>query len=445
MYRPPKCAVTSAGNAKTTRCKIAQSSSVPAVLSFKHRCLLVDVSETASVAPAVHSPASSMDCLVAVPSCCDRNGLPSAAALQALAAHMPPACVVGSPALRSSMFLPRLHSIPETDAEHSSLADVLDDDVAFAAAAAASACKPGSTLISTLSAQLQASDSSSRAEDCMVCSSEHATCSSQHGPCSCCSSQEAACSTPDASTTAADNAAAQDVILPAVVADTWAISIRHFTDCVPITADSVCGSGTCHTRSARCSAETGAAQPAATAGSSPRQQQQQRMQANCQAGASSAPRSSSSSSSLMPAAEDDSSAYSAPLSGSLSLSDMDALEWQPWDRVAKWLELHPEAAAAAAGGSVTSAKERPSSNRSGRGVPQQPLSATEVPSSSLLQQQQEQLDAQQQQEDEPLFDAPDWWQESVKARLEEQREAFQSSWWCRLKISMGLAAQRASA
>jgi hypothetical protein len=44
-----------------------------------------------------------------------------------------------------------------------------------------------------------------------------------------------------------------------------------------------------------------------------------------------------------------------------------------------------------------------------------------------------------------LFDAPDWWQESVKARLEEQREAFHSSWWYRLKISMGLAAQRASA
>lgn len=386
--------------------------------------------------------------------------MPSAAVMQALAAHMPSACAVGSPMARNTLYLPRLCSIPETEAELCCSAAAGGDDVACAAAAATSINgnkqEPSllTSLSAALSAQLQASESSSRAEHehCVACSSEHATCSSQHSPCSCCSSQDAACSTPKHIPTSAADGSAGELLLPAVVASTWADSIRHFTDCVPITADSVCSTSTGQARSARCSAESGmATQPAATASSSQqRQQQQQKGQAYCQAAAaSSTPRSSSSHSSALPAAEDDGGLnYSPPLAGSLSLGEMDALEWQPWDRVAKWLELHSEAEAeAAAGGSAAvPAKDQPSSSdRSGRDVAAGGESLEPAQAAAVSQSEQQQQQQQGVEQEEPLFDAPDWWQESVKARLEEQREAFQSSWWCRLKISLGLAAQRATA
>lgn len=145
---------------------------------------------------------------------------------------------------------------------------------------------------------------------------------------------------------------------------------------------------------------------------------------------------------------------SLTLSGPLSLSEMDALEWQPWDRVVKWLELHNSnseavegagsCAAAAATGEQGACSSSSRGAQSAGGADARPSSSSSSPrrDQSLGSAQPQQ---QGQEEDEALFDAPEWWQESVKARLEEQREAFQSSWWCRLKISMGLAAQRAAA
>lgn len=378
-----------------------------------------------------------MDCLVAVPVGWDSRGflsghMPSAAAMQALAAHMPAACAVGSPTMRGTMFLPRLCSIPETEAE----CDV-------AGAATASKLQETSCVRSAEACRQASVDSSSTAEP------QGHDCSSS--PCSCCSSHEATTSAVGALLEGDDAAATATADLPAVVASTWAISIRHFTDCVPISADSVCSNSTCH-----------ATQPAAAADSSAsarQQQQQPRQAAGQQQGCSSTPRTSSSSS-LSPAAEDDGGGqdYSPPLSGSLSLSDMDALEWQPWDRVAKWLELNAGATGAAAAATPAApaapAKERPSSSSrsvkdaasphpgltaSSAGAPASSHSRPEQPGS-----QQEQEQQQGGGEQEALFDAPDWWQESVKARLEEQREAFHSSWFARLKISLGLAAQRAS-
>lgn len=382
-----------------------------------------------------------MDCLVAVPVGWDSRGplsghMPSAAAMQALAAHMPAACAVGSPSMRGTMFLPRLCSIPETEAESAAPASKL----------------PETSCVQSVDACRQASvDSSSTAEP-----QGHQDCSSS--PCSCCSSSHEA-TTSAAGVLQEDDcaaAAATTADLPAVVASTWAISIRHFTDCVPISADSVCSNSTCHATT----------QPAAAASSaSARQQQQLRQAAGQQQGCSSAPRTTSTSSSLSLAAEDDGGgqAYSPPLSGSLSLSDMDALEWQPWDRVAKWLELNAGAtgaapaapAAPAKSAPAALAKERPSSSSS-RSVrdaasPHPGHTASSAGAAASSHSRPEQPGGQQEQEQqqgggeqEALFDAPDWWQESVKARLEEQREAFHSSWFARLKISVGLAAQRAS-
>lgn len=386
-----------------------------------------------------------MDCLVAVPVGWDsRSGplsghMPSAAAMQALAAHMPAACAVGSPTMRGTMFLPRLCSIPETEAEC---------DVASGAAATAGKLQETSCVRSAEACRQASVDSSSTTEQ-----PQGQDCSSS--PCSCCSSHEATTSAEVGALLEGDDAATAD--LPAVVASTWAISIRHFTDCVPISTDSVCSNSTCH-----------ATQPAAAASSASARQQQQQQPRQAtgqqQQGCSSAPRTSSSSSSLSPAAEDDGGGqdYSLPLSGSLSLSDMDALEWQPWDRVAKWLELNGGATGAAAAAATPAAapaapaKERPSSSSrsvrdaasphpghtaSSAGAAASSHSRPEQPGS---QEEQEQEQQQGGGEQEALFDAPDWWQESVKARLEEQREAFHSSWFARLKISLGLAAQRAS-
>lgn len=385
-----------------------------------------------------------MDCLVAVPVGWDSRGppsghMPSAAAMQALAAHMPVACTVGSPTMRGTMYLPRLCSIPETEAEcdlQAGAASVSNKLQETSCVQSAEACRQASVESSSSAAEPQG----------------HNDCSSS--PCSCCSSHEASPSAPAAAASSlleADDSTAAPADLPAVVASTWAISIRHFTDCVPISADSVCSNSTCH-----------APQPAAANSGSARHHQQPLQAAGQQQqGCSSAPRTSSSSS-LSPAAEDDDNAhdYSPPLSGSLSLSDMDALEWQPWDRVAKWLELNAAAtgAAAAAAAAAASAKERPSSSsRSVRDAssPRPRHTASSAGAAASSHSRREQLDSQQEQEQqqeqqeeggdqEALFDAPGWWQESVKARLEEQREAFRSSWFARLKISLGLAAQRAS-
>lgn len=45
---------------------------------------------------------------------------------------------------------------------------------------------------------------------------------------------------------------------------------------------------------------------------------------------------------------------------------------------------------------------------------------------------------------EPVFDAPAWWQEAVLQRLEQQRQAFQGSWWSRARVLASLAATRAA-
>lgn len=291
--------------------------------------------------------------------------------------------------------------------------------------------------------------------------------------------QERSCSSccqdcPSTSAAAADSTAAPQDVTPAVVASTWAISIRHFTDCVPMPADSVCSSsGPSGQPSGDISSSCPGSPPVRPAGGtvsccSSGQRELRTVQANCPAGpqqqqpgacSCSAPHSSSSSSSMLPAAEDDGGALgseaSLTLSGPLSLSEMDALEWQPWDRVVKWLELHNSnseavedagcsCAAAAATGEQGACSSSSRGAQSAGGADARPSSSSSSPrrDQSLGSAQPQQ---QGQEEDEALFDAPEWWQESVKARLEEQREAFQSSWWCRLKISMGLAAQRAAA
>jgi hypothetical protein len=370
-----------------------------------------------------------MDCLVAMPVC-----TPSPAALQAYAqqcqATMPAAYVVGSPVLRSSMFLPRLCSIPEVDG----------GDDAVAGPGPLSDCQQHNA---AAPAQGQISSSSC----CQECLSTSAA--------------------------AADSTAAPQDVSPAVVASTWAISIRHFTDCVPMPADSVCSSsGPSGQPSGDISSSCPGSPPVRPAGGtvsccSSGQRELRTVQANCQAGpqqqqpgacSCSAPHSSSSSSSLLPAAEDEGGALgseaSLTLSGPLSLSKMDALEWQPWDRVVKWLELHNSHSEAVEGAVCSCAaaavtREQGACSTSSRGG-QSAGSADARPSSSSSSPRRDQSSwsaqpQQGQEEEEALFDAPEWWQESVKARLEEQREAFQSSWWCRLKISMGLAAQRAAA
>lgn len=404
-----------------------------------------------------------MDCLVAMPG--DRgsswhsspgfSGLP--------VAQTPPACVVGSPLVRSTMFLPRLCSIPEA-AEHSSAAC---DESAYAAdtalaAALTAGCAPGSS--SSFGGSPKPSAADAAVVDLAQCSSSaqqetsRDDCSSQQ--ISGCSSklsgdsvQEAACCSSarvDEGTNSSEGVM-QD-LSPAVVASTWAISIRHFQDCLPISADSVCSSSTCHTVSMRGSGDAAAGVSSSQApcflqepSSSNSQQQQDTQglhisQAGQQAASSCSVPHSSSSSSLLPAADDDGSGPSAAsLLAALSMPDMDPTEWQPWDRVAKWLDTH-----GAEGSQLTGT----TSSSSGQACSSSSLQGMDGLQPSTTQQQQQEARQQSQQDGsndaEPLFDAPDWWQESVRARLEEQREAFQSSWWCRLKMLTGLAAQRAA-
>lgn len=162
----------------------------------------------------------------------------------------------------------------------------------------------------------------------------------------------------------------------------------------------------------------------------------------------------------------------SPLLAALSLQDMDVLEWQPWDRVATWLDAHTVAAECASASTTAvpaagGAKARAGSTNGSNGVTAKAQDAagavlvqahssgrSSKSSSSTKQppQPQPQCVANKDADAVPAaadggeadFDAPDWWQESVKARLEEQRSEFQSSLWGRFKILTGLAAHRAA-
>jgi hypothetical protein len=236
-------------------------------------------------------------------------------------------------------------------------------------------------------------------------------------------------------------------------ASTWAMEIRHFTDCLPITPDSVCSSSTYLSL-------TGAQQLAQKPQPQQEQLQQQQQQHQSQqrplqlrhgsqeaAGVRtcSLPHSSSSTS-LPQRCSSDGDAAAAATEAALqasfaALQELDDLEWCPWDRVAKWLDSHAAAATAA-----------------GEQQPQQPGSASDAAlggsssslalgsSSSLAAEAGQQQQQQQQHEgqDEPVFDAPAWWQEAVLERLEQQRQAFHGSWWSKARVLASLAATRAA-
>jgi len=401
-----------------------------------------------------------MDCLVVMPAGDRGSSWHSSPGYSGLpVAQTPPACVVGSPLVRSTMFLPRLCSIPEA-AEHSSTAC---DESAYAAdtalaAALTAGCAPGSS--SSVGGSLKPSAADAAVVNLAQCSSTQQEasrddCSSQQiSGCSSKLSGDSVQEVPSCSSARADEGmlasdGVMQVLSPAVVASTWAISIRHFQDCLPISADSVCSSSTCHTVSMRGSGDAAAGASSSQAPcflqepSSSNSQQQQDTQGQQAASSCSVPHSSSSSS-LLPAADDDGVGPSAAsLLAALSMQDMDPTEWQPWDRVARWLDTHGAEGSQLTGTTSSSSVQACSSSS---------LQGMEglQPSTTQQQHQQHQQEAHQQPEQdgsndaEPLFDAPDWWQESVRARLEEQREAFQSSWWCRLKMLTGLAAQRAA-
>uniref|UniRef100_A0A383V743 Uncharacterized protein n=1 Tax=Tetradesmus obliquus TaxID=3088 RepID=A0A383V743_TETOB len=232
-------------------------------------------------------------------------------------------------------------------------------------------------------------------------------------------------------------------------ASTWAMEIRHFTDCLPITPDSVCSSSTYLTL-------TGAQQP------EQKQQQQAEPQLRHSSQEAAAVRScslprSSSSTSLPKRCSSDGDAVAvateAALQASLAaLQELDDLEWCPWDRVAVWLESHAAAAAAGAAGSEQQTLQQPGSGSeralsgSGGSSRLQLASSSSLPAAFAAEASAGEQQQQQQQGAavEPVFDAPAWWQEAVLQRLEQQRQAFQGSWWSRARVLASLAATRAA-
>jgi hypothetical protein len=260
--------------------------------------------------------------------------------------------------------------------------------------------------------------------------------------------QDDADAVPEASAAAAaggDGVAAAGDLTAA--ASTWAMEIRHFTDCLPITPDSVCSSSTYLSL-------TGAQQPAQKEQQKQQQKPQQqqhlpqlrhRSQEAAAARTCSLPHSSSSSTSLPQRCSSDGDAAAAATEAAVqaslaALQELDDLEWCPWDRVAKWLESH-----AAAGAGAASSEQQPV--RSGSSLSDLAPSGS---SSSLTAAAEASASEQQQQHqqqgvgEDPVFDAPAWWQEAVLERLEQQRQAFQGSWWSRARVLASLAATRAA-
>lgn len=255
--------------------------------------------------------------------------------------------------------------------------------------------------------------------------------------------------------------------LTAAAATTWVTNIRHFTDCMPIAPDSVCSSSTyCSLMVVKDSISTDVCshqqqqedQSRFLHPVSPMQQQQQ-FRSYFLPGTAALPCSlpnSSSSASLVPT-DDAAAAGEAAVQASLleALHELDELEFLPFDRVAQWLETQ-----AAAGVSISSFAAATSGDDAVAQSPRQQRQQQQLPGINLTRQlsssgselagsskkptagsrQQKQQHAQ----DEALFDAPDWWQEAVLARLQQQREAFQGSWWSRARVLASLAAQKAA-
>jgi hypothetical protein len=230
-------------------------------------------------------------------------------------------------------------------------------------------------------------------------------------------------------------------------ASTWAMEIRHFTDCLPIIPDSVCSSSTYLSL-------TGAQQHAEKQQAQQQQQQQQSQQRPLQlrhgrqeaAGVRTCSLPHSSSSTSLPRrCSSDGDAAAAATEAALqasfaALQELDDLEWCPWDRVAKWLDSHAAAAAGEqqiqqTGSASDAALGSSSSLLLGSGSSSSLTAVAEQP-----QQQQQQQDAGK----EPVFDAPAWWQEAVLERLEQQRQAFHGSWWSKARVLASLAATRAA-
>jgi hypothetical protein len=242
----------------------------------------------------------------------------------------------------------------------------------------------------------------------------------------------------EADAAAAAAAVGQDTTAPTdltAAASTWAMEIRHFTDCLPITPDSVCSSSTYLSL-------TGAQQHAQK-----QQPQQQQQPLQLQHGSRDAagvrtcslPHSSSSIS-LPQRCSSDGDAAAAATEAALqasfaALQELDDLEWCPWDRVATWLDSH-----AAAAGDQQLQQPESTSGAALRGS----SSSLQLGSSSSLAAMSGQQQQQQHAEEEPVFDAPAWWQEAVLERLEQQRQAFHGSWWSKARVLASLAASHAA-
>jgi hypothetical protein len=254
--------------------------------------------------------------------------------------------------------------------------------------------------------------------------------------------------------------AAEDVDLTAVAASAWAINIRHFTDCVPITPDSVCSSSSLPVTSCRQHRALGSADEEENVQQVANPQQKHQQQGALQrrhSAASASLANSNSSCSLVHSQSADNTcevALQEGLLAALQMQDMNALECCSWDRVSKWLEAQAAAAAANAssGSSVNTGSghmAQPSSASTSSGVSDmaQRTSSSSASSSKHQHPVHQGCEGQTPQEggdEEPLFDAPEWWQEAVIARMQEQREAFHRSWWHQAKILAQLAAQKAA-
>jgi hypothetical protein len=246
-------------------------------------------------------------------------------------------------------------------------------------------------------------------------------------------------------------------------AATWVTNVRHFTDCVPISPDSVCSSST------YCSLMVGVKDSSNSSDTAAhhhhQQQQQQQHQIVHSAGLRRQQQyksstlaglpikspcsitNSCSSTSLVPTNDSAAAAAvgEAAVHASLlqALHDLDELEFLPFDRVAQWLEAQAAAAASTSSSSniLASTSDDDDSSDHHQHHHQHQHQAVGSSSDAVAAPPQQH---QQQQGEEALFDAPDWWQEAVLARLQQQREAFQGSWWSRARVLAALAAQKAA-
>ncbi|KAF8073202.1 hypothetical protein HT031_000863 [Scenedesmus sp. PABB004] len=388
----------------------------------------------------------------------------------ALAAPPMPLPVVGSPGYaRGSFFLPRLTSIPEAASEHE---QELRRAAAAAAAAAAraqeeqdaarglAACGSSGSMhcavLELLDSALALSATTAAPPPVLAGEAEpppqaQPQRASSSGSRRAGSSRHAPRSSSDASSSGAssgDGGGDGDDDASVAAASAWAVHIRHFTDCVPLSAvaaaaDSVCSAGT-QPRSlggGAAPAEPAAAQPWGEAEAEARARHRRRRAARRQAEAAGAgaasPPASSSCASLGAGGSLDAEGSQAALQASLlaALEELqDDLDWCPWDRVAAWLEAHQAAAAGAAAAGVGGAGPDQPQQQHSRGAARQAPPGSQADGGEG-----------EQEVEAPAFDAPDWWQEAVLARLQQQRADWESlSWWGRARVLASLAAGKAA-